>query len=266
MNHLLYSVALHAYLTAALLLLGHLIRPFRVGPPAARVFAVLGAAAHGAALGARLWAQGGGPIGFQQACSAISFSLVAISLIAELRYRQPVLGAFLLPFATAVLVPALMGDAGVLPPSLKGPILPVHVTVALLGLSAVAAASGVGLLYLLMERQVKLKHFGILFSRLPPLQVLDELNGRLVVWGFAAISLTVISGAFFVRGQAGIAWSAKELATVAAWVLFGALQGARALAGWRGRRVALLTVAGFGVLLISFFAAFEPAIRAAGVN
>jgi ABC-type uncharacterized transport system permease subunit len=265
MSHTLYSIGFHAYLTAAILLLGHLIRPFRVGPLAARAFAFLGVACHGGALGMQLWAQGSGPIGFQQACSAVSFIVVAISIVAELRYRQPVLGAFLLPFATAVLVPALMGEAEVLPPSLKGPILPVHVTVALLGLAAVAAASGVGLLYLVMERQVKLKHFGILFSRLPPLQVLDELNRRLVVWGFVAISLTVISGAFFIRGQAGINWSAKEVATVAAWVLFGALQAARALAGWRGRRVALLTVAGFGVLLISFFAAFEPAVRMAGV-
>jgi ABC-type uncharacterized transport system permease subunit len=266
MSHLLYSIALHAYLTAALLLLGHLIRPFRVGPPAARVFAVLGAGCHGAALGMTLWAQGGGPIGFQQACSSVSFLLVAISIAADLRYRQPVLGAFLLPFATAVLVPALMGDSGVVPASLKGPILPLHVSVALLGLAAVGAAAGVALIYLVMERQVKLKHFGLLFTRLPPLQVLDELNRRLVVWGFVAISLTVITGAFFIRGSTGLSWSPKEVATLAAWVMFGALVAARVLAGWRGRRVALLTMAGFGVLLVSFFSAFDTVSGSGGVH
>jgi len=267
MTHLLHTIALHEYMTAALLLLAHLVRPFKLGPPLARLFAGSGALLHGAALGTLLWAQGGEPVGLAQACSAVSLALVVISLFVELWYRQPVLGAFLLPLGTAVLVPAQMGDSGVLVPSLKGPILPLHVTVALLALAAVAAAAGVALVYLLMERQVKLKHFGILFSRLPPLQVLDELNRRLVVWGFVAISLTVISGAFFVRGTGpGLSWSAKEVTTLAAWVMFGALLLARFLAGWRGRRVALLTMAGFGVLLISFFSAFDPVTRVAGVQ
>lgn len=267
MTHLLHTIALHEYMTAALLLLAHLVRPFKLAPPLARLFAASGALVHGVALGTLLYAQGGEPVGLAQACSSVSLALVAISLFVELRYRQPVLGAFLLPLGTAVLVPAQMGDSGVLQASLKGPILPIHVTVALLALAAVAAAAGVALVYLLMERQVKLKHFGILFSRLPPLQVLDELNRRLVVWGFVAISLTVISGAFFVRGSGpGLSWSPKEVATLAAWAMFGALLMARFLAGWRGRRVALLTVAGFGVLLVSFFSAFEPVARSAGVH
>lgn len=269
MTHTLYTIAWHEYLTAALLLLAHLVRPIRGAPVLARLLGATGVVLHGAALGETLWAQGGEPIGLAQACSSVSLALVLISLFVELRYRQPVLGAFLMPLGTAVMVPGLMGDAGVLPSSLKGPILPLHVTVALLGLAAVAAAAGVGLIYLLMERQVKLKHFGILFSRLPPLQVLDELNRRLVILAFVAISLTVISGAFFVRGGnggPGLSWSPKEVATLAAWAVFGALVIARLWAGWRGRKVALLTMAGFAALLVSFFSAFEPVARAAGVH
>lgn len=267
MTYQLQTLALHAYLSAALILLWHLVRPVKLGPPLARVLGVAGALLHGAGLGARLWEQGGEPVGLAQACSSVSLAVVVISLAVELRYRQPVLGAFLLPLGTAVLVPGLMGDAGAVPTSVRAPILPLHVTVALLGLAAVAAAAGVALVYLLMERQVKLKHFGILFSRLPPLQVLDDLNRRLVVWGFVAISLTVISGAFFIRGSGpGLSWSPKEVATLAAWAMFGALLMARLLAGWRGRRVALLTMAGFGVLLVSFFSAFEPVLRSGGVH
>jgi ABC-type uncharacterized transport system permease subunit len=118
-----------------------------------------------------------------------------------------------------------------------------------------------------MERQVKLKHFGILFSRLPPLQVLDELNRRLSKWGFIALSLTVISGAFFIRGAGpGLSFSAKEIATLAGWMMFGALLLARLWAGWQGRKVALLTMAGFGVLLVSFFTAFERVTQVNGVH
>lgn len=264
--HVLYTVALHEYLTAAVLLLSYLVRPWRLTPLIARALVGSGIVLHGISLGARLVGQGGQPTGLAQASSTLALLLVLISFGVEIRYRLPVIGAFLLPIVTAVMVPGL-SDTGILSPSVKGPILPLHVTVALLGLAAVAAASGVASIYLLMERQVKLKQFGILFSRLPPLQVLDELNRRLSVWGFIALSLTVITGAFFIRGAGpGLSFSAKEIATLAAWMMFGALLLARLWAGWRGRKVALLTMAGFGVLLVSFFTAFEPAARVTGVH
>ena len=41
-----------------------------------------------------------------------------------------------------------------------------------------------------IQRQVKGKRFGLLFSRLPSLHFLDELNRRLVIWGFIALSVT----------------------------------------------------------------------------
>ena len=49
----------------------------------------------------------------------------------------------------------------------------------------------VAAMYLLMERQVKTKRFGLLFSRLPSLQFLDDLHRKLVLWGFLALSLTL---------------------------------------------------------------------------
>src|SRR3954471_15731527 len=130
MTYQLQTLALHAYLSAALLLLWHLVGPFKLGPPLARALGVTGVLLHGAGLGARLWERGGEPVGLAQACSSVSLAVVAISLFVEFRYRQPVLGAFLLPLGTAVLVPGLMGDSGPVPASLKGPILPIHVTVA----------------------------------------------------------------------------------------------------------------------------------------
>ena len=62
-------------------------------------------------------------------------------------------------------------------------------------------------MYLLMERQVKGKRFGLLFSRLPSLEFLDTLNRRLVVVGFIALSVTLVTGAFFSSAAPGFVWA-----------------------------------------------------------
>jgi ABC-type uncharacterized transport system permease subunit len=137
--------------------------------------------------------------------------------------------------------------------------LPVHITIALLGMAASAVAAGVALMYLLMERQVKGKRFGLLFSRLPSLEFLDTLNRRLVVVGFIALSVTLVTGAFFSSAAPGFfwTWTSKQIATLVAWAVFAALVGARSFGGWRGRRVALLTMTGFGLLLVSFLSSYD---------
>src|SRR5260370_9097385 len=101
-------------------------------------------------------------------------------------------------------------------------------------------------MYLLLDRQMKGKRFGMLFSRLPSLGFLDELNRRLVVWGFIALSVTLITGAYFASGIQGVywVWQSKEIATLVAWARFAGLLTARALAGCQGRTVAILTMAG----------------------
>jgi len=259
MVHALHSLATHAYGAAAVVYLVYLVRQWSPLPLVGRLLVALGAVLHGVGLGLLVLHQGGLPVGMAQAFSALAFLLVLIFLGLDVRYRLPVLGAFLTPFALAVLVPGfLLPSAGGLRDSLRRPLLPVHVSVALIGLAAFGAAAGIAVMYLLLERQMKGKRFGVLFSRIPSLQLLDDLNRRLVIGGFIALSLTVITGAFFVGGASYLEWQPKQVTTLVAWLVFGVLLGARAFAGWNGRRVAVLTMAGFCILVVSFLTAFDP--------
>lgn len=260
MNHALVSLACHAYVVAALVYLVYLVRQLDALATTGRVLVGTGLALHGVALVGLFGAQGGRPVGVAQGFSTFAFLLLAIFLVVDVSYRRPVIGAFITPLAVAVLLPGLLLDGGqVLSPEVQRPLLPVHITIALLGVAASALAAGVALMYLLMERQVKGKRFGLLFSRLPSLEFLDTLNRRLVVVGFIALSVTLVTGAFFSSAAPGFSWTwtSKQIATLVAWAVFAALLGARSFGGWRGRRVALLTMTGFGLLLVSFLSSYD---------
>lgn len=259
MSRALLSIACHAYGLAAVLYLVYLVRQWKALPLIASASVAIGLVLQGTSLGMDVTAQGGLPSGLGQGLSAVALLLLAIFFVLDLRYRTPVLGAFLTPIALAVLVPGLLiGHGSVLPAQVRAPLLPLHVTIALLGIAAFAVAAGVGMMYLLMERQMKGKRFGLLFSRLPSLEFLDELNRRLVVFGFIFLSVTLVTGAFFENGSAGLAWllEPKVIATAVAWVIFAAVLGARSFAGWQGRRVAFITMAGFCLLLVSLVTSY----------
>lgn len=260
MNHALVSLACHAYVVAALVYLAYLVRQMGALATAGRLLVGTGLALHGVALFGLFGAQGGGPVGMAQGFSTFAFLLLAIFLVVDVRYRKPVIGAFITPLAVAVLMPGLLLDGGqVLHPEVRQPLLPVHITIALLGVAASAVAAGVAVMYLLMERQVKGKRFGLLFSRLPSLEFLDTLNRQLVVVGFIALSVTLVTGAFFSSAAPGFfwTWQSKQIATLVAWAVFAALVSARSFGGWRGRRVALLTMTGFGLLLVCFLSSYD---------
>src|SRR5919197_3313387 len=157
-RHLL-SIAIHAYGFAAVVYLVHLVRQSPFLAVLGRLAVAVGLCVHGAALLTQVVDQGGMPVGMSQGLSLLAFLLLAIFLVIDLVYRRPVIGAFVTPIALAVLLPAflLRTASGPLPEALRRPLLPVHVAIAILGVATFAVAAGVGLMYLLMERQVKLK-------------------------------------------------------------------------------------------------------------
>jgi len=261
MTRTCFTLAFHAYALGALAYLAVLAQGWKGMAWVARGLTAGGWVLHGIGLVLVLSAQRWVPAGFGQVVSLLSFLLVAVFLAVDLRARAALLGAFLSPAAVAVLVPSLRMDVPgpELTAGLRQPLLPVHIAVALAGLAVFGVATAVAGVYLVAERTLKGKRFGPLFKRVPSLELLDDLNRRLVTWGFIALSLTLLTGAWVQsRLRPEARWSPAELAVVVAWIAFGVLLQARIFAGWRGRRVAVLTMVGFGVLVVSFVTRYGP--------
>ncbi|MHB1843808.1 MAG: cytochrome c biogenesis protein CcsA [Deltaproteobacteria bacterium] len=218
----------------------------------------VGLAFHGLAVGALAIERG--PVlatNVREGLSLLAWLMGVSFLVLDRRLHVPILGAFVTPLVLAVAFPALVLPTRErpLPPARHPGRLPVHVVAAFLGNALFAVAFGVGLCYLLQEREMK-GHARIagLWSRLPSLELLDGLNRRLVGWGFALLSFTIVSGSLVAHGAWGSAWSwePREVLALLTWLVFGALIQARALVGWQGRRAALLTMVGFALAMGSF--------------
>jgi ABC-type transport system involved in cytochrome c biogenesis permease subunit len=141
------------------------------------------------------------------------------------------------------------------PDVVRLPSLKLHVSSAIGGVALFAIAFGVALMYLLQEREVKGKRFGALFSRLPSLDALDRLNQRLVRTGFAVWSIALVSGALVAKNAWGSfwMWDPQQVAALVVWILYGAMVQLRHV-GIHGRRYALLTLAGFALVIGSMIA------------
>ena len=193
---------------------------------------------------------------FFEAINFLGMGLVLVFLVMELRYRIPALGTFMLPLVLLLMLPAAMmsGRIEELNPVLKSGWLGVHTSLAVLGDSAFAFAFIVSIMYLIQERQLKHKRLGAVFHRLPSLDVMDTIAYKAVSLGWPLFTLGMITGSIWAESAWGTYWSwdPKETWSLITWMIYLVLLHLRTL-GWRGRKMAYLSIAGFLFVVVSFF-------------
>ena len=276
----LVHIALLAYAGAAVSFLAWLVRPDARLVAWGRALLLAGLVTHLGSLGVGLGQTPGTgypAVGFGSASwrGGQLFSLLAAVTVAgylalDLKYRLPVAGAFVAPITVAVMVPAHLvagGQRAVNPEVVDSVALGVHVIASSLGTAALALAFGLSLVYLVSEQQLKSKNPGRLFARLPSLDLIDRVGWKLVVWGFICLSAAIGTGSLVSREATGalFIFAPKQALALLAWGLLATLVQARLVAGWRGRRVALLVITGF-LLVAGTYAALltgSPAERPA---
>ena len=90
-------------------------------------------------------------------------------------------------------------------------------------------------------------------SRLPAAAVLDGMAYRVIAFAFPIWTFAVIAGAIWAEEAWGRywGWDPKEVWAFITWVAFAGYLHARATVGWRGRRAAMLAIAGFVALVFN---------------
>jgi cytochrome c-type biogenesis protein CcsB len=187
--------------------------------------------------------------------SFIVFSclLVLLFLIIQRLYTQPVLGSILLPVAMILLISGLT-ITGKAPQQIRGWWFPFHIILTYAGYSFFFLSFLAGIFYIILERELKGKHIGRIFKRLPPLSVMDEINLKCITYGFPLLTLGIITGAIGAQKVWGTYWSwdPKQVWSFIIWLLYAALLHTRFITGWRGQRIAIASIGIFFVLLFTF--------------
>ena len=184
---------------------------------------------------------------------AFGWAILVFFSIFDLRYRQPSLGAFVLPVAFALfVVSALFFPSRVEPlvPALQANrILAIHVGTMILAYSALSVSFGAAALYVVQGPKQR-------FPRLPRPALLDMIAYRSVAVGVPLLALGIGLGAYWGYSAWGRywGWDPKETSALVTWLIYAAYLHLRGLRAWQGNRSAWLLIVGYSAVMFTYFA------------
>lgn len=198
-----------------------------------------------------------------------SFSLfAALAVLAFLlvywKYKISSLGIFAFPaiFVMTFIANLAYNSQDVIPEILRSRWIYIHTPLVILGYVAFFVAFSAAVLYLIQERELKLKR--VFYNRLPSLEVCDALAYRSLAVGFPLMTLGILSGALWAQQVWGVSWMSdpKVLLAFLTWFIYLLLINYRLIAGWRGKKAAYLAIVGFvGVLVTFSFSGLHATLR-----
>jgi len=191
--------------------------------------------------------------------------LLALSYIyLELTTDERAMGVFILPIAVGLqMIPAFSPGVENADPVLDSPWFWVHLLSLMFAYATFALAGMLGLTYMLQFKEIKKKHLGYFYARLPSLHVLDAMNSRAVVIGWLFLTIGVVVGVIWTAQARALAPGnsnlqmmslndPKILFALLTWAVYSFEVFARSTMGWTGRRAAWLSAVGFIIVLLNF--------------
>ncbi|MFN0150304.1 MAG: inner membrane protein YpjD [bacterium] len=189
--------------------------------------------------------------------SALAFALAFVYLYIEWRQKNRMTGIFviLIVFLLETVSSAFIDRTGPTPEILRSALFGLHVIAAVLGYCGFAIAAIYGILFLALYHELKSRRFSIVYDRLPPLEVLAQMNIRALSVGFFCLSFAISLGAIWVMQLDDVRiLDPKVLLTILAWAIFGLSLFAHFFLRWGGPRVIYMSVTGFLFLVSSSIA------------
>jgi ABC-type transport system involved in cytochrome c biogenesis permease subunit len=226
---------------------------------------VLATLAHTFVIGMQTMDVGHVPFANASAFTNTFVLLLALSyLYVEMTTDERAMGIFILPMLAALQsIPAIKPGHEERAALLTGPLFNLHVSSLLFAYASFALACVIGITYVLLFKEIKAKHLGFFYTRLPSLQVLDSMNQKAIVVGWVFLTVGIVVGAIWtaqVRGtspadprvQAMSLQDPKILVALVSWVIYSFEAFAARRIGWGGRRTAYLSALGFVLVLLNF--------------
>lgn len=210
-------------------------------------------ALHLAALFFGLVQDGNLRIGVTEAASL--FAWQSALLLWLFAFREPIAinGVAIYPLAALFAVWAALMPSPVSRLNVSDWQVSAHVLLSLMsaGLLTLAAVQATALA--IQDRLLHRRRLTPASGRLPPLQTMERVLFQLIAVGFGLLSLTLLSGLWFVQDWLSQHLAHKTVLSISAWVIFGVLLWGRWRHGWRGRTAIRWALAGYATLILAYF-------------
>lgn len=182
--------------------------------------------------------------------SSFCWGVIFVGILFQWRLRSEVFGAgasliaiclllyaFSLPFRQIPL-PAVLRQTW---------LLPLHVSCAIMAYGMFALGFISAILYILRKK------YSLVF--LPTDDLLDRAGQLSVLTGFTLMTLVIIIGSIWANMAWGSYWNwdPKETASLVTWLIYATYLATRFLLQWKNERSAILLIAGFIAVLVTFF-------------
>jgi len=188
-----------------------------------------------------------------------AWTIILLYMIIEWRTKNRSIGAFATPLAFLAMAyasysPGISSRIQPLVPALKSNWLIAHVITCFFGYAAFGIAFGLSLMYLLKRLDTPEKK-NIFLKLIPGSGILDDISYQMVVIGFLLLTLGIITGSVWAHSAWGTYWSwdPKETWSLITWLVYAALLHSRMIRGWRGKKLAILSVIGFSCVMFTYF-------------
>lgn len=188
-----------------------------------------------------------------------AWTLMFLYMIVEWRTKNRTFGTFVTPLAFLAMAyasfsPNISSHIQPLIPALKSNWLISHVITCFFGYAAFGVSFGLSIMYLLKRLDAPERN-NIFLKLIPSQGILDELNYQMIVIGFLMLTLGIITGSVWAHSAWGSYWSwdPKETWSLITWLIYAAVIHSRMVRGWKGKKIAILSMVGFFCVLFTYF-------------
>lgn len=183
-----------------------------------------------------------------------TWTIILFTLYIVFRHRPlRFVGVATLPFSLMLLGYGVMSNPELAPmtASVRSIWLYIHVFFAWLAFGAFTIAFGLGVIYLLKEKNPE----SDFYDKFPALPRLDDLMFKYLVFGFVTDAAMIASGSLWAKDLWGNYWSwdPVEMWSLVTWLTYGLAIHLKLTMGWKGRRLAWIVIFALSGMVISYF-------------
>ena len=192
----------------------------------------------------------------------LAWTLIASYGLVLYRYGARQLGIVTLPLVSLLIFTAILtrseAESSVEAVGISASrLFPLHASLLFFAYAAFFVVFVASIMYLMQERELKLKKFSAIFHRLPSLTTVNDIATSSAAIGLTLLTVGIATGMLWSSSRNGRLWhnDPKEIFAALTWLLYLFLILYRSTSGWRGRRAAWMGVIGFVLVLFTFLGA-----------